>query len=98
MQKSTSLIERVRRHLSALGKLEHLDVRPSGADAVQVVPAKGRGEKAIARVTALGHGAFGLTFRANEDRWPSIALVDTFEEILTDLLATIEPPVEYETL
>ena len=95
MQRSTSFLERVRRHLAALGRLDQLEVRAHGPDVVQVTPTPKRVGKATARLTALGHGAFGLSFQEGGERWPSIALVDTFEEIVSDLLAAIEPPTQH---
>lgn len=50
----------------------------------------GAAGKAIARVTALGHEAYGLSFPEPRGRWEML-LIDTLDEVMADLTATLEP-------
>jgi hypothetical protein len=85
-----SLVERVRRRLADVGGLDHVHVRMSGPH-VLVIAA----EAVFARLTSLGHGAFGIAFR-ERDAWQPIALVDTLDEIVSDMIAALPPATATE--
>lgn len=78
-----SVAVRVREWL-ALCELD-LQVRSHGPHVVL-----GAGGKVIARVTALGHEAYGLSFPEAGGRWEML-LVDTLDEVMADLTSTLEP-------
>lgn len=87
-----SLVERVRRHLAKrpwAGGSDHVQLSTSGAHVLVAA------ERLVARLTALGPGAVGLSFREPNGRWQPIVLIDTLEEIVDDLATAMAPPVEY---
>ncbi len=82
---------RVRRRLEELGGWGHLHVRSYGAH-ILVEPRptnRVRDRDPIARLTALGHDAFGLAFRRNGGGWDPMVLIDTLDEIVSAMTAVI---------
>ena len=77
--------ERVRAILADLGDYRHLDVRSHGAHIV-IGPPHGL----VARLTALGDDAFGLSFRAAEGGWEPMLVVDTLDAVLHDMIAAVD--------
>jgi hypothetical protein len=73
---------RVREWL-ALSDLD-LQVRTHGPHVVL-----GSGSRALARITSLGHEAYGLSFPEPGGRWEML-LVDTLDEVVADFTATLE--------
>jgi hypothetical protein len=74
--------DRVREWL-ALTELE-LQVRAHGAHVVLAA-----GGSVVARLTALGHDAFGLSFPGPRGRWEML-FIDTLDEVMSDLTSSLE--------
>ena|SRR5215472_10430145 len=92
------LVSRVRKLLPSLGDFGHLGVRPYGQH-ILIEPRASkhpRDRDAVARLTVLGHEAYGLSFRKLGGGWEPIVLIDALEEILaamTDAMgAELSPP------
>lgn len=74
---------RVRQWLT-LCEIGHLRVRSYGAH----VMLEARG-KAVARVTELGRGAFGLSFPDDGGRWEML-IIDALDEVMSNLVSALE--------
>ena len=44
----------------------------------------------VARLTELGHDAFGVAFRGARGAWEPMALIDTLEELLSDVAIALD--------
>jgi hypothetical protein len=75
------LVDRVRRTLEGLGNFSHLHVRSNGPHIV--IAAQG-GADPLARLTALGNDAFGLSFPQPGGRWDML-LVDTLDDVVENV-------------
>jgi hypothetical protein len=96
-----ALVDRVRQRLDELGDYAHLRVRAYGQHIlieanVNSASDHPRDRDAIARLTVLGRGAFGLSFRRARGGWDPIVLIDALEDILSDmtiaLASDLSPP------
>jgi hypothetical protein len=79
MSESKDVVSRVRALLASLGH-DHHEVKTRGPHILI-------GDHA--RLTDLGHDAYGLSFRAESGGWEPMVLVDTLEELVTDMSAAI---------
>jgi hypothetical protein len=73
-------VERVRQWLR-LCEFGHLRARPNGAHVV--LEARG---KPIARLTTLGHGAFGVSFPEPNGRWEMLLIDESLDELMANLV------------
>jgi hypothetical protein len=84
-------VELARQCLDAQGR-RHLQVRARGP---HIVIADPRGAE-LARLTDVGHEAFGLAFPDAEGGWEPMLIIDTLEDIVTDVAEVFEPEGEFE--
>ena len=84
------LATRVRLCLEKLGPFEHLRVTEYGSDVFIA------GAPSAARLSHIDGDLFGLAFRDGAGRWGSMFVIDTLEEILSDLAPALglEPPAQ----
>jgi hypothetical protein len=79
------LVARAKRHLTSLGLAEGLSVRHLGQHLLV-----DRDGEAVARLTALGRDAFGVAFRAADSKWEPMVLIDSLEELLSDVVVALD--------
>src|SRR5580692_9703406 len=91
-----ALIGRVRNGVDALGDFAHLHVRTSGHHVLIESRPEGReqGRTPLARLTALGRDAFGLSFYDPSAGWEPIVLVDYLDEIVVTMVGGLDPDLE----
>ena len=83
-------VELVRRSLATLDNSKRLAVRASGAHVlVGRNVAENEEPSFVARLTALGPDAVGLTFREPTGRWAPMLLIDALDEVLASLTAVM---------
>jgi hypothetical protein len=92
------LVDRVRTLLEMLDKLPFFTVRGYGQ---HILIDTRRGERtrdrdSVARLTALGHDAFGLSFRKPSGGWEPIVLIDTLDEIVADMTTVLETEMQFD--
>jgi hypothetical protein len=92
-----ALVGRVRTGVDALGDFAHLHVRTSGHHVLIVSRSEGReqqGRTPLARLTALGRDAFGLSFYDPAAGWEPIVLVDFLDEIVVTMVGGLDPDLD----
>jgi hypothetical protein len=91
-----ALVGRVRSGVDALGDFAHLHVRTSGHHVLIESRAEGRdqGRTPLARLTALGRDAFGLSFYDPSAGGEPIVLVDYLDEIVVTMVGGLDPDLE----
>lgn len=77
-------VARVERRLATLGGFADLRVRGQGPHILIE-----RHAQPVARLTELGHEAFGLAFRGDDGRWEPMMVIDTLEELVVDVTVAI---------
>lgn len=84
------VVPRVREFLSSQGCLG-LDARTSRGYVLIERRSGGRSGYggAVARLTALGPDAFGLSFQRPEGGWDAMLVVDTLEAVVADVTAAV---------
>lgn len=89
---SADILDRVRERLVAQG-CGHFRARSYGQHILiePQVHAKPRDRDAIARLTALGDDAYGLSFRREQGGWDPILLIDTLDEVVFGMTVAIAP-------
>ena len=80
------LVERVRQSLASLAFCDGVSPYHVRCNGPHIVIAGANGETPVARLTALGPDAFGLSFPQPSGRWDML-LVDTFEEVVSNVTA-----------
>jgi len=89
-----AVIGRVRRVLDALGDFAHLHVRTAGNHIVlesrNAEKDRAPARAPVARLTALGREAYGLSFYDSSGGWEPIVLVDLLEEIVVAMMGGID--------
>lgn len=89
-----ALISRVRRGLDSLGDFTHLHVRSAGNHIVLESRANDRARAPLARLTALGRDAFGLSFYGDGGTWEPMVLIDVLDEIVVAMMGGIDMSFE----
>jgi hypothetical protein len=93
-----ALVGRVRRGVDALGDFAHLEVRSSGHHVLIESRATDRdraqGRTPLARLTALGRDAYGLSFYDPSAGWEPIVLVDFLDELVVTMVGGLDPDLE----
>lgn len=85
-----ALLGRVRRGLDSLGDFAHLHVRSAGNHIVLESRASDRARAPLARLTALGRDAFGLSFYGEGGAWEPMVLIDVLDEIVVAMMGGID--------
>ena len=80
------LADRVRHCLERLGDFEHLRVTEYGSHVFIA------GAPSAARLSHVGGDLFGLAFRDGAGEWGTMFVVDTLEEIVSDLAPALDLP------
>jgi hypothetical protein len=91
-----ALVGRVRRGVDALGDFAHLEVRSSGHHVlIESRPGdRAPGRTPLARLTALGRDAYGLSFYDPSAGWEPIVLVDLLDELVVTMVGGLDPDLE----
>jgi hypothetical protein len=87
-----TLVNRVRRCFAELGAFEHLRVTEYGPHVIIA------GAPSAARLSHIENDLFGLAFRDGAGRWGEMFIIDTLEEIVSDLAPALElapPPPQF---
>ena len=80
------LATRVRICLARLGRYDHLRVTEYGPHVFIA------GAPSAARLSHIGGDLYGLAFRDGAGRWGTMVVVDTLEEIVSDLAPALDLP------
>jgi hypothetical protein len=80
------LATRVRLCLARLGRFEHLRVTEYGPHVFIA------GSPSAARLSHIEGNLFGLAFRDVAGRWGTMVLIDTLEELVSDLPPALDVP------
>jgi hypothetical protein len=79
------LVERVRRQMASHGDFAHLEMKVTGPHLVIT-----HAREAVARLTALGHDAFGLAFHDTQAGWQPMLCIDTLDDIVAGMTAALD--------
>ena len=77
---------RVRLCLARLGRYEHLRITEYGPHVFIA------GSPSAARLTHIEGNLFGLAFRDAGGRWGTMVVIDTLEELVSDLAPALDVP------
>jgi hypothetical protein len=85
VRQSVEFAERVKGQLASLGDFPHVEMQIHGRHLII-----SRAKETFARLTALGHDAFGLAFCDTTGGWEPMLCIDRLDEIVAGMTAALE--------